>query len=1554
MNSVYTFDKLLSNTQTYFDFIDPLQGKILGVAARNIDYIGAVDPANYNTGTIHNNGTSWGSTHLGEIWWDTDTVRFIDPNQDNITYASKRWGQIFPGSRVDIYQWIESSVPPANYVGVGTPLSTTSYTVSSSLTTSGVFATYYYYWVRGISTIDTTNGKNLSTTAIASYITNPIGSGIPYIAPINSSTVALYNAIGLISAQDTILHVEYEQQVTGASANIHTEYQFIADGRPNSFLNDSIYQKMLDSFCGADQAGNSVPDPFLSPGMRYGVQFRPRQSMFIDRFSALENYLTRANSILAQFPITEIRSFNLLNSSEPVPVATTATGTLSTVSGNVLTVAGTVTGVFAVGQTITGTGIPALVTIKELGTGTGGAGTYIISTSLTLGARSITGTTGYNQTVDNLTVLGYQNLFQVNLGYRYLVLTNSDQGGRWTINEVVNGDTVGQRTTQIVQIQNYDTTLYWDPINWYLPGYNSSIQPIAQVANTSALQTLSISTAPIGSSVKVTNNGRGKFEIYIRTATGWDRVGLQDGTIAFDEVLWNYALGPYGYDAEVFDAQYFDQEPTIETRQIIKAINQELFIDDLLIYRNQLLILTFKFIYSEFTSPDWLIKTSFIDVDHNLRALLPYQLYLRDNQTFVEQYLQEVKPFHVQTLAFNLIYNGLDLYPGQLTDFDVPAYWNNTLDIPQFVSPVLTPYTDSGSYTESFISDAEPNAAIWAEKPWNYWFNNYTLGVTDVIVLDGGADYATLPAVTFGTLWEPSTVYTVGQQLNYINGATNNLYTVTVAGTSGTVPPLFTSGSSVNGTTTMTYAGTGAAGYATLAHTIGNVAVTGTAGQFSCDADTLAVGTVIVISGTLTGTATISTYPATTTYYVIATNTATTFTLSTTADGTAIATTAGTTTGLTFQVFGYDQVVGVTITDPGTGYVTTTSVTFTSDSGTGAAAYPVMTNSLVRNFSITLKFDRYQYATTIFEWVPGDSYVSGDQVRYRNVVWQANQSVSSTIFDPSEWDLVDASTLSGVDRTMGYYTPTPNMPGLSLPLLIDGVNYPGVQVSAPGYDQDSGFDVGGFSSNPFDNVFFGPEGRPTYDPGILDVAIQSSYLGPYFGVTAADIDVDGGGYIDVFSSYAPEELVPGSEFDTLDFRVFTTGGPTNGLDFRIFQDMQQLQATYVITNATTTALAQDVSASADIIYVNDATALAAPDPAINQWGVITINAERIMYREINYNTNTVSSLIRGTAGTAATAHTVEVLANVTITGNISSVSVTGTAGQFSCTSNQENILSVGTAIIVTGTLTGTATISTYPATTTYYVIATNGSTTFTLSATAGGSAIVTTAGTTTGLTFQITGQFKCSATTDPLVAGQLLIISGTNIGTGSITGYSSPTTYRISETNGSTVFVLRTTTGAIVTTTAGTPFGLTYNRTSAVYNASAGNLLGQQFQNYIVQDSALADGSTTVFTAPNITLSTSTTAWTDSVTYNAGDIVDDSGSFYRAIQNVPVSTDITDTEYWQPLDVAVEVYVGGIRLSSDFYTVTAQAPVSVTLDTAPESGVDVTILIRRGTWVFYA
>jgi hypothetical protein len=90
--------------------------------------------------------------------------------------------------------------------------------------------------------------------------------------------------------------------------------------------------------------------------------------------------------------------------------------------------------------------------------------------------------------------------------------------------------------------------------------------------------------------------------------------------------------------------------------------------------------------------------------------------------------------------------------------------------------------------------------------------------------------------------------------------------------------------------------------------------------------------------------------------------------------------------------------------------------------------------------------------------------------------------------------------------------------------------------------------------------------------------------------------------------------------------------------FRIFQDMRGVQATYRITPDTTTTLAQPLAKDDDIIYLYNASAVDQPNLADNIWGVLTVNGERIMYRERDLAANTVSSLLRGTAGTAAADH----------------------------------------------------------------------------------------------------------------------------------------------------------------------------------------------------------------------------------------------------------------------------------------------------------------------------
>ncbi len=469
LNSVFTYDVLTSARTQQFDFFNPLQGKILGAAKQNINYISAIDPAGYNVGPVNNSGNTWLGEHVGQVWWDISTVRFIDPNQDDIVYASRRWGQVFPGSTIDMYQWIQSSVPPATYTGEGTPLNIYSYTVSTRLGVDGTFNTYYYFWVKGLTTVATQQGKTLSPQTVANYIENPKASGIAYIAPVNASTIAIYNATTIIEAEDTVISVEFDREYT--DSNVHVEYELIAQGKSDAFLSTNLYRKLQDSFCGVDTAGNLVPDPTLNAAERYGVQFRPRQSMFVDRFEALKNYIVRTNNVLSLYPIVENRSFVLLNSSEPEPPSTAV------------------------------------------------------------------GVTNWNMRVANLEILSFQDISVVPIGYKYLVASDSRNNGLWTIYTVQYGQGVLISVKELVltRVQNYDTRRYWSYVNWYRPGYNSSTKVIAEVPNYSALATISV---PIGSSVKVISNAQGKFEIYLFTDLGWERVGLQDGTIEISAEIY--------------------------------------------------------------------------------------------------------------------------------------------------------------------------------------------------------------------------------------------------------------------------------------------------------------------------------------------------------------------------------------------------------------------------------------------------------------------------------------------------------------------------------------------------------------------------------------------------------------------------------------------------------------------------------------------------------------------------------------------------------------------------------------------------------------------------------------------------------------------------------------------------------------------------------------------------------------------------------------------------------------------------------------------------------
>jgi hypothetical protein len=588
------FSALTNETLINLDYIDPLQGKLLGAVSENIDYVSNVDPAHYD----NQNNLKWGVTNVGQLWFNTSNVRFVNYHQNDLVYNSQYWGTIFPGSDVAVYSWISSNVLPINYQGPGTPYDVNLYCTQFDLNANNVLAPVYFYWVRNTNIIFSQLGNTLADSTLESYIRSPKNSGISYFAPLLPNTFALYNSAEYINVNDSVFHIGYS---TGTNDDVgHTSYDLIRADYADSFLSglpqhganvepEYLYRRFLASMSGVDDSGQVVPDPFLPISVRSGVQVRPRQSFFLNRLVALENYLTYANQILAQYPIVELRpQATFLYKSGPL----------------------------------------------------------------------------------------------------------------------------------------FNTTDYWEYVNWWATGYDNNTKASIQVPFYSNLSTLDVA---VGTIAQVNSTGSGNSETYVYTIDGvWVRIGLTNGTIAFKSSLWDYVGANTGFGANYFDTTTYDQYPSTETYYILRALNEQIYIDDFAIYRNKSLILTFEYIVAETAESQnylpWLNKTSIIDVEHPIRELKPYEVFSSDNIDFLYGYLNEVKPYHVVFKEFLLKYTKTEPYLLDVTDFDLPAKY--VAGDAQFISPELVYSNPNGN------SEFLPENTIWNQPEYTQWYNNYGLSFT--------------------------------------------------------------------------------------------------------------------------------------------------------------------------------------------------------------------------------------------------------------------------------------------------------------------------------------------------------------------------------------------------------------------------------------------------------------------------------------------------------------------------------------------------------------------------------------------------------------------------------------------------------------------------------------------------------------------------------------------------------------------------------------------------------------------------------------------------------
>ena len=324
-------------------FWDPVKGAIPFLVDKELNYRTPYDPAQYNVSGGYQQvdpQLAWGENEVGVTWWDLSTTRFIDYETGKNSYRRQHWGQIAPGTTVDIYEWVRSLVPPTAWssavasgnsaatgggsLPTGSILGTNPpYVQINEITEGGNYAPAYYFWVRNQTVVPGVPFRTQSTAVMSQMIAQPQNFNIAWWAPINTYSALLGNVGTSLDHDQTVWQVNWS--TLADLGNVYRQWTLLRPNDPRSFPTSYLWNRMRYSLVERDATGASVPDLYLSDRARLGILSRPNQSWFRDASAARRALVTRVNSILAAStvpPATDPERIGWLEyfeSAEPVP-----------------------------------------------------------------------------------------------------------------------------------------------------------------------------------------------------------------------------------------------------------------------------------------------------------------------------------------------------------------------------------------------------------------------------------------------------------------------------------------------------------------------------------------------------------------------------------------------------------------------------------------------------------------------------------------------------------------------------------------------------------------------------------------------------------------------------------------------------------------------------------------------------------------------------------------------------------------------------------------------------------------------------------------------------------------------------------------------------------------------------------------------------------------------------------------------------------------------------------------------------------------------------------
>lgn len=775
IKKAFLYNKLTNQLVSYLDVLDPTQGKIPGIADQELQFKTYYDPATYSVGDGSvrvDDGMAWTTQHVGMLWWDLRTCRFVDSYSDDIVYRNNAWNTLFHGASVDIYEWIETELLPSEWNELAdTEEGLTSNISGRTLYDDSVYSVVrvydnisqsfrntYYYWVKNKNTIPDVVNRNISSLSVSNLIKNPRGSGYKYLVLNGVNSFSLVNAQPLLQDKNVVLSIEY-WTVENTEQNIHTQWALISND-VNSKIPEKIEKKWFDSLCGKDVNDRVVPDYNLPVKLRYGIEDRPRQGMFVNRYEALKQVIEQANRVLIKYQVSEERDISLLDSYDAEPSIITGLYDIVLDTDAELRFSGvgsfkpaSLTPVLLDGKIVdviintSGKGYGRLYekTYDSNGDPIEWYGPDAIAMGTGYEAVIKTVLNAFGQVIDTVITsngYGYNDNTTLSMrNYSALVHSDSQADGQWSIYTYESSTQLWSRTLT----QSFDTRKYWSYVDWYAPetGY-SSITAYKYTVDT--LVELNNISPNIGDLIKVSTASTGNWillEKYADTiSTDWTQqykvVGSQNGTIQFSSLLYQFLDTLYGYDGTMYDSNIFDDVASKELRIILTTIKNKIFIDTLKQEYLNLFFTGVRYALSEQSQVDWVLKTSFIKAQHNVGELKQKVTYNNDNLADFEAYVSEVKPYRTKVREYVSTYSKTDTSQLSTTDFDLPSVYNDTVNSIVKTRPI------SVSTLNSTIQTEDLEMAVY---PWKHWYENVGFSVIELHIVDGGSGYVSEPVV---------------------------------------------------------------------------------------------------------------------------------------------------------------------------------------------------------------------------------------------------------------------------------------------------------------------------------------------------------------------------------------------------------------------------------------------------------------------------------------------------------------------------------------------------------------------------------------------------------------------------------------------------------------------------------------------------------------------------------------------------------------------------------------------------------------------------------------